>query len=95
MLLIILSLFRFCGYNLNYFILVIKEERFNHAWLCVQDGSILAWRFNAVGNCFDPPESLTGHNLAVTSLYVGSVRLYSGSKDNTVKVSLCSYLGNN
>jgi WD40 repeat protein len=51
-----------------------------------QDGNILAWKYNAVTNCFDPTASLTGHNLAVVSLVVGANRLYSGSMDKSIKV---------
>ncbi|XP_077234953.1 transducin/WD40 repeat-like superfamily protein [Tasmannia lanceolata] len=51
-----------------------------------QDGSILAWKFNAVGNCFEPAASLNGHGLAVLTLVVGANRLYSGSMDKTIKV---------
>ncbi|KAF7813233.1 Zinc finger CCCH domain-containing protein 48 [Senna tora] len=51
-----------------------------------QDGSILAWKFNVVANCFEPAASLKGHSLAVVSLVVGANRLYSGSMDNTIRV---------
>ncbi|XP_024028274.1 zinc finger CCCH domain-containing protein 63 [Morus notabilis] len=51
-----------------------------------QDGSILAWKFNAAANCFEPVTSLTGHSLAVVSLVVGANRLYSGSMDHSIKV---------
>ncbi|TQD88028.1 hypothetical protein C1H46_026451 [Malus baccata] len=51
-----------------------------------QDGSILAWKFNAVTNCFEPAASLIGHTLAVVSLVVGANRLYSGSMDNSIRV---------
>lgn len=54
----------------------------------VQDGSILTWQFNAATNCFEPVTSLTGHSLAVVSLVVGANRLYSGSMDRSIKVSL-------
>ncbi|XP_068650523.1 zinc finger CCCH domain-containing protein 48-like [Aristolochia californica] len=52
----------------------------------VQDGSILAWKFIAATNCFEPAASLNGHNLAVVSMIVGTNRLYSGSMDTTIKV---------
>nr|CAD1844548.1 unnamed protein product [Ananas comosus var. bracteatus] len=52
----------------------------------IQDGRILAWKFSAVGNCFEPAASLVGHRLAVVSMVVGGMRLYSGSMDNTIKV---------
>ncbi|KAG9451669.1 hypothetical protein H6P81_004573 [Aristolochia fimbriata] len=52
----------------------------------VQDGSILAWKFIASGNCFEPAASLNGHNGAVVSLIVGANRLYSGSMDKSIKV---------
>ncbi|KAE8799118.1 Zinc finger CCCH domain-containing protein 17 [Hordeum vulgare] len=53
-----------------------------------QDGRILAWRFSAVTNCFEPAASLTGHQLAVVSLIVGGMRLYSGSMDKTIRVRI-------
>lgn len=46
----------------------------------------MAWKFSAVGNCFEPAASLVGHRLAVVSMVVGGMRLYSGSMDNTIKV---------
>ncbi|KAF5743567.1 zinc finger CCCH domain-containing protein 48 [Tripterygium wilfordii] len=52
----------------------------------VQDGAILAWRYNAATNGFDPAVSLTGHSLAVVSLVVGANRLYSGSMDKSIRV---------
>ncbi|KAG2299080.1 hypothetical protein Bca52824_035552 [Brassica carinata] len=52
-----------------------------------QDGSILAWRYNAATSCFEPAASLKGHTLAVVTLYVGANRLYSGSMDKSIKVS--------
>ncbi|KAJ8513272.1 hypothetical protein OPV22_003706 [Ensete ventricosum] len=51
-----------------------------------QDGRILAWKFSAMGNCFEPAASLMGHQLSVVSLVVGAMRLYSGSMDNTIRV---------
>ncbi|CAN6868909.1 unnamed protein product, partial [Brassica oleracea] len=51
-----------------------------------QDGSILAWRYSAATNCFEPAASLTGHTLGVVTLYVGANRLYSGSMDKSIKV---------
>lgn len=51
-----------------------------------QDGSILAWKFNVVTNCFEPAASLNGHTLPVVSLVVGANRLYSGSMDHSIKV---------
>jgi hypothetical protein len=57
----------------------------------VQDGSILAWKFNAATNCFEPAASLIGHTLGVVSLVVGANRLYSGSMDCTIRVSLLRY----
>lgn len=53
----------------------------------LQDGSILAWKFNAVANCFEPAASLKGHTLAVVTLVVGGNRMYSGSMDHTIRVS--------
>ncbi|PSS33122.1 Zinc finger CCCH domain-containing protein [Actinidia chinensis var. chinensis] len=51
-----------------------------------QDGTILAWRFNAATNCFDPAATLKSHTLAVVTLVVGANRLYSGSVDNSIRV---------
>ncbi|XP_044506546.1 zinc finger CCCH domain-containing protein 48-like [Mangifera indica] len=50
-----------------------------------QDGSILAWKFNAATNGFEPAASLKSHNLAVVSLVVGANKLYSGSMDNSIR----------
>ncbi|KAL3524228.1 hypothetical protein ACH5RR_017062 [Cinchona calisaya] len=52
----------------------------------VQDGTILAWKFNSVTNFFEPAASLKGHNLAVVTLVVGAKRLYSGSMDYSIRV---------
>uniref|UniRef100_A0A1D1XVH8 Zinc finger CCCH domain-containing protein 17 n=1 Tax=Anthurium amnicola TaxID=1678845 RepID=A0A1D1XVH8_9ARAE len=52
----------------------------------VQDGKILAWKFSAESNCFQPVASLSGHQAAVVSLVVGAMRLYSGSMDSTIRV---------
>jgi len=54
----------------------------------LQDGAILVWKFNVAANCFEPAASLKGHTRGVVSLVVGANRLYSGSMDNTVRVSL-------
>lgn len=56
-------------------------------WYILQDGSILAWKFNAVANTFEPAASLKGHTLAVVTLVVGGNRIYSGSMDHTIRVS--------
>ncbi|KAL6526949.1 hypothetical protein OROGR_016039 [Orobanche gracilis] len=37
------------------------------------DGTILAWRFNAATNCFEPAASLKGHTLDAVTLVVGEV----------------------
>lgn len=52
----------------------------------MQDGRILAWRFSAATNGFEPAASLVGHQLAVVSLVVGAMRLYSASMDKTIRV---------
>ncbi|OMO97943.1 hypothetical protein COLO4_14246 [Corchorus olitorius] len=59
-----------------------------------QDGTILAWKFNAVTNNFEPAASLKGHTLAVVSLVVGANRLYSGSVDHSIKVWVATENGN-
>lgn len=51
-----------------------------------QDARILAWKFSVAGNLFEPSASLSGHRLGVVSLAIGSMKLYSGSMDNTIKV---------
>ncbi|XP_047316130.1 zinc finger CCCH domain-containing protein 48-like isoform X2 [Impatiens glandulifera] len=51
-----------------------------------QDGTILAWKFNAAANNFEPAASLKGHNHAVVTLIVGANRLYSGSMDHSIRV---------
>lgn len=60
----------------------------------LQDGTILAWRFNAVTNCFEPAASLNGHTRTVVTLVVGANRLYSGSMDNSIRVSWFSVMLN-
>jgi len=50
------------------------------------DGSILAWKFNAASNTFEPAASLAGHTRRVVSLASGADRLYSGSMDHTIRV---------
>ncbi|KAI4384752.1 hypothetical protein MLD38_002862 [Melastoma candidum] len=52
----------------------------------IQDGSILAWKFNQATHGFEPAASLPGHTFPVVSLIVGANRLYSGSMDNTIRV---------
>ncbi|KAD2805536.1 hypothetical protein E3N88_38913 [Mikania micrantha] len=56
-----------------------------------QDGNILAWKYNATTNCFEPAASLQGHTSAVVTLVVGANRLYSGSMDKSIRVSPLSY----
>ncbi|XP_042481124.1 zinc finger CCCH domain-containing protein 48-like [Macadamia integrifolia] len=51
-----------------------------------QDGNILAWKFDAASNCFQPAASLQGHSLGVVALVIGANRLYSGSMDQTIRV---------
>ncbi|KAM0041386.1 putative transcription factor WD40-like family [Helianthus debilis subsp. tardiflorus] len=55
-------------------------------WCLHQDGSILAWKYNAASNCFEPAASLQGHTSAVVTLVVGANRLYSGSMDKSIRV---------
>ncbi|XP_022888324.1 zinc finger CCCH domain-containing protein 63-like isoform X2 [Olea europaea var. sylvestris] len=52
----------------------------------VQEGTILAWKFNVATNSFEPAASLKGHTLAVVTLVVGANRVYSGSMDHSIKV---------
>ncbi|KAL1555053.1 Zinc finger CCCH domain-containing protein 48 [Salvia divinorum] len=51
-----------------------------------KDGTILAWKFNAAINCFEPAASLKGHTLPVVTLVVGGNKMYSGSMDHTIRV---------
>ncbi|KAJ8752802.1 hypothetical protein K2173_008537 [Erythroxylum novogranatense] len=51
-----------------------------------QDGAILAWKFNATTNTFEPAASLKGHSMTVVSLVVGANRLFSGSMDHSIRV---------
>jgi pleiotropic regulator 1 len=53
----------------------------------VQDGNILAWKFNVAASMFQPAATLWGHSAAILTLEVSDGRLYSGSMDNTIKVS--------
>ncbi|KAG6411314.1 hypothetical protein SASPL_129394 [Salvia splendens] len=57
-----------------------------YSFLGIYDGTILAWKFNAATNCFEPAASLKGHTLAVVTLVVGGNRMYSGSMDHTIRV---------
>ncbi|CAI9096498.1 OLC1v1032660C1 [Oldenlandia corymbosa var. corymbosa] len=52
----------------------------------VEDGSILAWKSNSQSGKPEELAALKGHNSAVISLVVGANRLFSGSKDQTVRV---------
>lgn len=70
------------------YIFVISFFFISNEILLLQDGSILAWKFNVATNCFEPAASLKGHSRGVVSLVVGANRLYSGSMDNTIRVSL-------
>uniref|UniRef100_A0A251UBA9 Putative cation-transporting P-type ATPase A/B, WD40/YVTN repeat-like-containing domain protein n=1 Tax=Helianthus annuus TaxID=4232 RepID=A0A251UBA9_HELAN len=47
------------------------------------DGSILAWKYNAASNCFEPAASLQGHTSAVVTLVVGANKLYSMAGDSS------------
>lgn len=51
-----------------------------------QDGTILAWRFNAAANTFEPAATLKSHILAVVTLVVGANMLYSGSMDHSIRL---------
>ncbi|XP_011092061.1 zinc finger CCCH domain-containing protein 48-like isoform X1 [Sesamum indicum] len=53
----------------------------------MEDGSILVWKLNLEALTLEAAEMLKGHQGAVTSLIVGSDnRLYSGSRDCTIRV---------
>ncbi|KAL0454908.1 UNVERIFIED_CONTAM: Zinc finger CCCH domain-containing protein 17, partial [Sesamum latifolium] len=53
----------------------------------MEDGSILVWKLNLETLTLEAAEMLKGHHGAVTSLVVGSNnRLYSGSRDCTIRV---------
>ncbi|KAL0292260.1 UNVERIFIED_CONTAM: Zinc finger CCCH domain-containing protein 17 [Sesamum calycinum] len=53
----------------------------------MEDGSILVWKLNLETLTVEATEMLKGHHGAVTSLVVGSNnRLYSGSRDCTIRV---------
>ena len=53
----------------------------------MQDGTILVWKWNPATNIPEPAAMLKGHEGAVCSLVVGAGRLYSGSRDCTIKVT--------
>ncbi|PIN05935.1 WD40 repeat-containing protein [Handroanthus impetiginosus] len=57
------------------------------AWDCHsgQDGTILAWDCNPETITSEPTATLKEHNGAVCSLVIGANRLYSGSRDCTIK----------
>ncbi|KAL3517081.1 hypothetical protein ACH5RR_023983 [Cinchona calisaya] len=52
----------------------------------VQDGSILAWKSTSESSCPEVVANLKGHRLAVLCLVVGANCLYSGSKDENIRV---------
>ncbi|CAI9090202.1 OLC1v1024928C1 [Oldenlandia corymbosa var. corymbosa] len=52
----------------------------------VEDGSIMAWKSCPESSSPIMLPTLKGHTNAVISLTVGGNRLYSGSKDNTIRV---------
>lgn len=57
-----------------------------HLW---QDGSILAWKSTSESSSPELVATLKGHGLAVLALVVGANCLYSGSKDESIRV--CSF----
>lgn len=52
-----------------------------------QDGTILVWQFSPATNQFEPVASMSGHTGPVVTLMLIASRLYSGSMDNTIRVS--------
>lgn len=54
----------------------------------MQDGTILVWKLHAETAIPEPVAMLKEHEGAVCSLVIGANRLYSGSKDCTIKVCL-------
>lgn len=54
----------------------------------MQDGVILVWKGCSESNPFQLAGTLKGHTQAVVCLTVGRSRLYSGSVDQTIRVSL-------
>ncbi|GAV64322.1 WD40 domain-containing protein, partial [Cephalotus follicularis] len=51
-----------------------------------EDGAILAWRASCETNPFELVASLDGHTMAVVCLTVGANKLFSGSKDHTIRI---------
>ncbi|KAG8391741.1 hypothetical protein BUALT_Bualt01G0218600 [Buddleja alternifolia] len=52
----------------------------------VEDGTILVWKWHPGTNIPEPAAMLKEHNGAVCSLIIGANRLYSASRDCTIKV---------
>ncbi|KAH6831671.1 zinc finger WD40 repeat protein 1 [Perilla frutescens var. hirtella] len=74
--------------------MVLDEDKFFYwntdshflydAW--IQDGTIMVWKWNIETNIPEPAAMLKGHRGAVCSLVIRDDRLYSGSRDCTIKV---------
>lgn len=52
----------------------------------VENGTIMVWKWNPESKIHEPAHVLKGHDGAVCSLVIGRGRLYSGSRDSTIKV---------
>lgn len=74
------------------FLLLFIVHRFQLIYLfllILQNGDICVWKGSTETNPpFYPAATLKGHTGAVVCLTVGRNRLYSGSVDHTIKVSL-------
>ncbi|KZV26717.1 hypothetical protein F511_34315 [Dorcoceras hygrometricum] len=51
----------------------------------IEDGIILVWKWCSETNTLKPTAMLKGHNGAICSFIIGAKKLYSGSKDHTIR----------
>ncbi|XP_073061597.1 zinc finger CCCH domain-containing protein 48-like isoform X2 [Primulina eburnea] len=51
----------------------------------IEDGTILVWKWDPEANTPKPTAMLKGHNGAICSFIIGGKKLYSGSKDHTIR----------
>ena len=74
------------------YILIKVGPKLIYYYFRLQDGVILAWKGTCESNLtFQLAATLKGHTHGITSLVVGGGnRLYSGSKDHTIRVSFFS-----
>lgn len=76
------------GYFFIHLFIVHKFQMIYLFPYILQDGVIYVWKGCPQTNSFVPAATLKGHTGPVVCLIVGANRLYSGSVDHTIRVSL-------